>query len=57
MVRPEFEESVFRGLLKAEEVPTLAPVDDGNGVTARETAGRMPPSIAAFGRFVRCQSW
>ena len=54
---PEFDESVLRGLLNVEEVPALAPVAGGSGETARETPGRRPPSTAALGRFVRCQSW
>jgi hypothetical protein len=29
---------------------------DEYGAMARETPGRMPPSTACFGRFVRCQS-
>ena len=50
---PELELRVFRGL------PNWvgdAKVSEERGATARETAGRMLPSTAGFGRFTRCQS-
>jgi hypothetical protein len=51
---PEFEERVFRGLLKVEKF--AAEVSASCGATARDTALRMPPSTAGLGRLVRCQS-
>jgi hypothetical protein len=52
---PELEARVLRGLLKADELAEGS-VAAGSGWTARDTAGRIPPSTAAFGRLVRCQS-
>lgn len=54
---PELEDSVLRGLLNTDEFPAFTSCKEGLGETARETAGRIPPSTAALGRFVRCQSW
>ena len=54
---PVVDESVFRGLLKAEDNPALTSVlVEGTEETAWETPGSIPPSTAGFGRFVRCQS-
>lgn len=62
MRTPEVEESVLRGLEKgvpcAEEEPAAEEEEDGRGERACETPGRSaPPSLARFGRLLRCQSW
>ena len=57
---PEVEVRVLRGLEKGvPDAEDGAEVEGGGGETACETAGRSaPPSLARFGRLVRCcQSW
>jgi len=57
---PDVEVSVLRGLEKGvPDAEDGAEVEDGGGATACETPGRCaPPSLARFGRLVRCcQSW
>ena len=54
---PVVDESVFRGLLKPEDSAALTSVlVERTGETAWDTPGKIPPSTAGLGRFVRCQS-
>lgn len=52
---PVVDERVFLGLLNVDEEAAVAPTV--RGATARDTASRMPPSMAGLGCLVRCQSW
>jgi len=60
---PEVEERVLRGLEKGVDTGVEPPAEDEagrrGGERACETPGRSaPPSLARFGRLVRCcQSW
>ena len=52
---PVLDERVFRGLLNPDAGASATAA--GAGVTARDTACKIPFSVATFGRLVRCQSW
>ena len=54
---PVLDERVFRGLLYPGSAAGASAAAAGAGVTARDTACKMPFSVATFGRLVRCQSW
>ena len=54
---PVLDERVFRALLYPGSAAGASAAAAGAGVTARDTAYRMPFSVATFGRLVRCQSW
>ena len=59
MTTPEVDASVLRGLVKGVlDAEPGAGVEGGRGERACETPERRPPpSLARFGRLVRCQSW
>ena len=53
---PDVDTSVFRGLEYGVLLPEFGSEDVEMGERMRETPGRRPPSAAARGRLVRCQS-
>lgn len=54
---PVLDDSVFRGLLKAEILLVLSTWLTDVGATDCDTAGKVPPGAAGFGLLALCQSW